>query len=202
MSKHNIENKESSVISAMFNNIAGKYDFLNHFLSFGIDKYWRRKAVKLLANQVLAKGQNKVLDLACGTGDSTIELSKCGFEVIGADIAEKMVEHAIAKSASIKNISIPPKFEIGNAESLSYQDNYFNAVTIFFGIRNFNKREQCLSEIYRVTKEGGVIVILEFAKPKNYLIRFFIIFILMRYCLLLVGWYLRIKKRMNIYLIL
>ncbi|MEF9986747.1 MAG: bifunctional demethylmenaquinone methyltransferase/2-methoxy-6-polyprenyl-1,4-benzoquinol methylase UbiE [Bacteroidales bacterium] len=171
-------NKDSGTISGMFNEIAPSYDFLNHLLSFNIDKYWR----SLMVNFLLKHGSTingevplKVLDIACGTGDSTIALYKKGFNVTGIDIAEKMMEVAIKKNKKIVQKSPLihlPIYILGSAEALPFPESSFDAVTISFGIRNFNNRAQCLADILRVIKPNGVLAILEFAKPKNKIIRF------------------------------
>lgn len=178
----------------MFNGIAGNYDFLNHLLSFNIDKYWRSRMVNFLlelpGNQTHSY---KVLDIACGTGDSSIALYKKGMTVTGIDIAQKMMDIAIAKNKKLeqgqkqgkcnmaereqsekeKVSGVPlPEYKLASAEEIPFPDNSFDAVTISFGIRNFNHRPQCLEEIYRVIKPGGAIAVLEFAKPKNSIIRF------------------------------
>lgn len=153
-------NKESEKISAMFNSIAGSYDFLNHLLSFGIDRRWRA----LLVKKLIKKKPVKVLDIACGTGDLTIALAKQKIEVTGLDFAAKMVE--IAKQKSSK-ITPTPSYIIASAHSIPFPDNLFDAVTIGFGIRNFEKRGESLLEINRVLKKGGMLAILEFATPKN-----------------------------------
>lgn len=196
-----IGNKKSSAISAMFNSIAGEYDFLNHLLSLGTDKRWRSRSAKYLQKRLITSctegaseekrgkvetnvsegrqvGRRALLDLACGTGDSCIALWKHGFEVTGADISEGMLRIAKEKNkrfkgrANRKEVSEPPKYVIGNAENLDFKENSFDAVTIFFGIRNFDKRERCLKEIYRVTKKGGMLAIVEFAKPRNKIVKF------------------------------
>ncbi len=156
--------KDRESVSSMFNNIASKYDLLNHLLSLGIDKIWRRKLLKF----VKANNPEKVLDLACGTGDMTIALSRAGFEVIGADIAEKMLDVARAKSKRINYKSItPPVYILASADSIPMPDDSFDSVTITFGIRNFENRKSSLQEILRVLKKGGHLAILEFATPKN-----------------------------------
>jgi len=165
-------NKEASAISGMFNSIAASYDRLNHTLSFGVDILWRRKLIsKLKQNRV-----HRVLDVACGTGDLTMEIARHGYEVTGMDIAEKMVD--VAKRKDLERMAKARKhgegserssadFVICSAEELPFADATFDAVTISFGIRNFNNRQQCLSEIYRVTRQGGSLYILEFALPSN-----------------------------------
>ncbi|HBY01951.1 MAG TPA: bifunctional demethylmenaquinone methyltransferase/2-methoxy-6-polyprenyl-1,4-benzoquinol methylase UbiE [Rikenellaceae bacterium] len=156
--------KDRNIISAMFNNIAGSYDFLNHLLSLGIDKIWRKKLIKHLMSSYPAK----VLDLATGTGDIAIELFRKGIEVTGIDIAQKMLDKATEKCAAESKSSTPlPVFILASADEIPFPENSFDAVTIGFGIRNFENREQSLKEIFRVTNNGGQLAILEFASPKN-----------------------------------
>lgn len=166
-------NKEREKISAMFNNIAGSYDLLNHLLSFGIDKRWRKK----LIGRVMIRNPKRVLDIACGTGDLTLALYKKGIEVTGLDIADKMMEVAKVKchkysmkQSSLKSIK-EPDFVCASADSIPFDDKSFDAVTIGFGIRNFENRGESLLEINRVLKNGGTLAILEFATPKNRLWR-------------------------------
>ncbi len=163
--------KDRAGISAMFNNIAGSYDILNHLLSFGIDRYWRRVLVK----RVIKRNPKKILDIACGTGDLTISLFKKGVEVTGLDIADKMI--AIAKKKSDKASkkysagTCIPNYICCSADELPFENSTFDAVTIGFGIRNFENRGESLLEIRRVLKKGGTLAILEFATPKNKLWR-------------------------------
>lgn len=176
--------KDTGTISAMFNGIAPSYDILNHILSFNIDKYWRGKMVKFLRSNIGVE-QPKVLDIACGTGDSSIALYKAGMNVSGMDIAQKMLDVAIEKNTPLKRRAakydakhpqspLPPlpDYILASAEKLPFVDDKFDAVSISFGIRNFNNRDICLREIYRVIKPGGVLAILEFAKPQNRVVRF------------------------------
>ena len=159
--------KDRASISAMFNNIAHSYDLLNHLLSFGIDKYWR----SLLVKKVIQIKPSEILDIACGTGDLTIALYKRGINVTGLDIANRMID--IAKKKSDKYIerypgrAARPIFITGSADSIPLSDKSFDAVTIGFGIRNFENRGESLLEINRVLKSGGVLAILEFATPGN-----------------------------------
>ncbi|MFA7116653.1 MAG: bifunctional demethylmenaquinone methyltransferase/2-methoxy-6-polyprenyl-1,4-benzoquinol methylase UbiE [Bacteroidales bacterium] len=151
--------KNKEVIKDMFNSIAPTYDSLNHLLSFNVDKRWRKKLIISLNEKKL-----KVLDLACGTGDLSEALYDKGYDVIGADYSEKMLEIAKNRANQThKNI----KYIRSNAEHLSFEDEVFDVVTISFGIRNFDKREVCLSEIFRVLKKNGKLRILEFSIPKN-----------------------------------
>ncbi|MDD3273097.1 MAG: bifunctional demethylmenaquinone methyltransferase/2-methoxy-6-polyprenyl-1,4-benzoquinol methylase UbiE [Bacteroidales bacterium] len=156
--------KERNKISAMFNGIAGSYDFLNHLLSLGIDRHWRRVLIK----HVLKRNPNNALDIATGTGDIAIALYKVGVETTGIDIADQMVEVAKSKCSKLKKSSIPlPGFLIASADDIPYPDNSFQLVTIGFGIRNFENRKRAIEEIFRVLKVGGELAILEFAEPRN-----------------------------------
>jgi len=182
--KDNIPGKDRAAISSMFNSIAEKYDFLNHILSLGIDRGWRRKLVKFVklnsspynTGNASVLSNAKVLDLACGTGDLTIALYKAGLEVVGVDIAEKMLDIAKAKNTRLpakkaqkeNSLNIPkPEYILASADSIPLPDNSFNAVTIAFGIRNFENRSNSLQDIKRVLTAGGYLAIIEFATPKN-----------------------------------
>tara|TARA_E500000331_G_scaffold354234_1_gene406746 strand:- start:735 stop:1457 length:723 start_codon:yes stop_codon:yes gene_type:complete len=149
-------------IAAMFNSISGKYDFLNHFLSLGIDILWRKRAVRLLK-----KYQPKlILDIATGTGDFAIEaLSLNPEKIIGVDISEGML--SIGREKLIKK-NLTDKIELlsGDSEVLPFEDNFFDAVIVSFGVRNFENLEKGLSDMLRVLKPGGKVLILEFSKPK------------------------------------
>jgi demethylmenaquinone methyltransferase / 2-methoxy-6-polyprenyl-1,4-benzoquinol methylase len=159
--------KDRESISAMFNNIAHRYDLLNHLLSFGVDRYWRGVLVKRL----MQNRPSNLLDIACGTGDLTIAIYKKGVNVTGLDIAGKMLEIAKRKSDNCfekrKSGAGRPKYIKGSADSIPFEDNSFDAVTIGFGIRNFENRGESLLEINRVLKKGGALAILEFATPRN-----------------------------------
>ncbi len=151
-------------IAAMFNSISGKYDFLNHFLSLGIDILWRKRAVRLLK-----KHQPKlILDIATGTGDFAIEaLSLNPEKIIGVDISEGML--SVGREKLIQR-HVPDKIELisGDSEFLPFEDNFFDAVIVSFGVRNFENLEKGLSDMLRVLKPGGKVVILEFSKPKSF----------------------------------
>lgn len=163
----NLKNKKKKHISRMFDSIAHKYDFLNHFLSFGIDKYWRATAINILKKYKI----NYLLDIATGTGDFAIEASKIpGIKIEAVDISENML--AIGREKIIKmGILDIITFKHQSAESLHYPDNSFDAVTVAFGVRNFENLNSGLSEMYRVLKPGGIAVILEFSKPKVFFFR-------------------------------
>lgn len=148
-------------ITNMFNNISGTYDFLNHFLSFGIDTIWRRKAIKMLSPYE----PKTILDAATGTADLAISSLKIKPEkVIGIDLSENML--AIGKD-KIKQRKFDDLIELklGDAEDLEFNDNSFDAAIVAFGVRNFENLQKGLREINRVLKSGTPIVVLEFSKP-------------------------------------
>ena len=158
-------NKSRETISSMFDSIAPVYDRLNHLLSFGIDRSWRRRLVRAVSSFcALRGGEVKVLDMACGTGDVSIALRRKGLDVVGADISENMLALARKKAPGID-------FRYGDASELPFADGSFDAVTIAFGIRNFDKRAQCIRELHRVLKNGGMLAIAEFSIPRNRLWR-------------------------------
>ena len=151
----------------MFDNISARYDFMNHFLSFGIDRIWRRKAVHLLKDiQPLY-----ILDLATGTGDFALALLKLKpKKIVGMDISKGMLDVGIKKMKERKVDHII-EMKHGDSEALPFESNSFDAVTVSFGVRNFEDLSQGLSEMLRVTRPGGKIVILEFSKPKKFPIK-------------------------------
>jgi len=148
-------------VAEMFDNIAPKYDFLNHFLSFGIDKIWRRKAIRLLMKYNPAN----ILDVATGTGDFGIESLKTGAQkVVGVDISEEMLAVGRVK---IEKLGLGNRIVLqqGDSEELKFSDNSFDAVTVAFGVRNFENLSKGIDEIFRVLKPGGIVCVLEFSKP-------------------------------------
>ena len=154
-------------VAEMFNNISAKYDFLNHFLSLGIDKLWRKKAVKLM-KQV---NPTRVLDMATGTGDFALEsLVLKPTEIVGLDISEGMLDMGRQKMKK-KGVDHIISMRLGDSEAIPYDDNYFDALTVGFGVRNFQNLEKGLSDMLRVIKPGGMAVILEFSKPKKFPIK-------------------------------
>ena len=151
-------------VEAMFNDIAPKYDFLNHFLSMGIDIQWRKKVKKLIA----PLQPKSILDVATGTADLAIELSKLNPEkIVGVDIASKMLEIGKEKVKARKLDNVI-ELQLGDSENLAFQNNSFDAVTVAFGVRNFENLQKGLSEMHRVLKPGGITAILEFSKPKTF----------------------------------
>ncbi len=161
---YNQEEGKKEQIAQMFNNIAPKYDLLNHTLSLGIDVLWRKKAVKLLK-----KTQPKsVLDIATGTGDFAIEnLGSGAHQVTGIDISKGMIEVGI-KKVNQKKLADRVNLHIGDAENLPFPNDHFDAITVGFGVRNFENLKQGLSEMYRVLKPGGLCLVLEFSKPRKF----------------------------------
>lgn len=148
----------------MFNNIARKYDFLNHFLSMGIDKLWRRKAVKLLKTLE----PKRILDIATGTGDFAIANLKLNPEkVVGIDISTEMLAVGREKIAK-KNLQDKIELLEGDSENIQFADHFFDAITVAFGVRNFENLEKGLQEMNRVVRPGGKVVVLEFSKPKKF----------------------------------
>jgi demethylmenaquinone methyltransferase/2-methoxy-6-polyprenyl-1,4-benzoquinol methylase len=152
------ETEHARAVRAMFAGIAGRYDLLNHVLSLNIDKRWRRRVRAKLAD-VIARPDAIVLDVACGTGDLSIELrTDARAAVIGTDFCRPMLEVAKSKSSAIP-------FVEGDAMAMSYADNTFDAVTIAFGLRNLSNFREGLNELHRVLKPGGKLVVLEFSAP-------------------------------------
>ena len=151
-------------VAEMFNNISKRYDFLNHFLSLGIDKIWRRKAVNMLR----PLNPKRILDLASGTGDFAIESLKLNpTEIVGMDISEGMLEVGRVKMKT-KGYDNVITMRWGDSEDLPFEDGYFDALTVGFGVRNYENLEKGLAEMLRVVRKGGKIVILEFSKPKKF----------------------------------
>jgi demethylmenaquinone methyltransferase/2-methoxy-6-polyprenyl-1,4-benzoquinol methylase len=160
----NSEKSKKEEVAEMFDKISAKYDFLNHFLSLGIDKIWRKKAVKMLKEIQ----PQRILDIATGTGDFAIEsLSLKPKEVVGLDISEGMLEKGREKMIK-KKIDHIVSMQLGDSENIPYEDNYFDALTVGFGVRNFENLDIGLSEMLRVVRPGGKILILEFSKPKKF----------------------------------
>ncbi len=151
-------------VEQMFDNISGNYDDLNRVISFGIDQKWRNKVVNLVS----ATNPKNVLDIATGTGDLAIMLSKTHAEkIVGIDISAGMLDIGKKKIAA-KNLSQIIEMRQEDSEALTFDDNSFDAVTVAFGIRNFETLEKGLAEILRVLKPGGIFVILETSVPAKF----------------------------------
>jgi demethylmenaquinone methyltransferase/2-methoxy-6-polyprenyl-1,4-benzoquinol methylase len=152
------ELQHAAAVREMFSGIASRYDLLNHVLSLNIDKRWRRRVRKNLA-EILDNNDAVVLDVACGTGDLSIELKRdAKAKVIGTDFCRPMLEIAAEKSATIPFIE-------GDAMNLGFADDVFDAATIAFGLRNLSNVADGLAELYRVVKPGGSLAVLEFSAP-------------------------------------
>lgn len=148
-------------VAKMFDKISGKYDFLNHFLSLGIDILWRKKAVKILKKYPI----DHLLDVATGTGDFALEaLALKPSKINGIDISEGMLAVGKEKIKKLGKQNIIT-LEKGDSENLHFEDNTFDAVIVAFGVRNFENLGKGISEILRVLKPGGVFLVLEFSKP-------------------------------------
>ncbi|MBK7708975.1 MAG: bifunctional demethylmenaquinone methyltransferase/2-methoxy-6-polyprenyl-1,4-benzoquinol methylase UbiE [Acidobacteria bacterium] len=156
------ELEHARAVREMFSGIAGKYDFLNHFLSVNIDKRWRRLVSRSLKD-VLDDANALVLDVACGTGDLAVELQRSGkAKVVGTDFCRPML--AVAAEKNGKNgLSIP--YLEADGMNLSFADSTFDAITIAFGLRNFSNWKAGLVEFHRLLKPGGRLAILEFSAP-------------------------------------
>jgi demethylmenaquinone methyltransferase/2-methoxy-6-polyprenyl-1,4-benzoquinol methylase len=153
-------NKKQQV-TKMFDTISKEYDGLNRVISFGIDIKWRNKVVDIISQ----KQPNSILDIATGTGDLAISLTKTGAkDIVGLDISDGMLEVGRKKIAS-KKLDSTISMIIGDSENLPFEDHSFDAITVAFGVRNFENLEKGLSEILRVLKPNGVFVILETSVP-------------------------------------
>ena len=156
-------------VREMFDHIAPTYDQLNHVLSMNVDKLWRRHALR----EIVDGSAQRILDVACGTGDSTISIAKAageGSTVTGVDISEGMMALVEGKAAKA-GVADRIRLQVADGEALPYEDGAFDCVTCAFGIRNFEHKEQGLSEFRRVLKPGGKAVILELSVPQNRVVR-------------------------------
>lgn len=151
-------------VSGMFDRISGKYDFLNHFLSMGIDKGWRKKAI----NSLKAIQPKNILDVATGTGDLAIAALRLNpTKIVGIDISEGMLEVG-RKKIKTKNLDDKIELLLGDSEQIHFEDNAFDAITCAYGVRNFENLEKGLKEMARVMRSGGRLAILEFSRPKKF----------------------------------
>ena len=166
------QNQKSSKkiqVRQMFDGISPQYDLLNRIISGGIDIKWRKNVVDFLVK----KKPQKILDVATGTGDLAVALIKTqASEIIGIDISKGMLDigkEKVKKNQCDKKI----KMEIGDSENIDYPENYFDAVTVAFGVRNFDNLDKGLGEILRVLRPGGNLVILETSVPQKFLVKQF-----------------------------
>ncbi len=169
-------------VAKMFDNIAPRYDFLNHLLSLNVDHYWRWRMI----NRLKGIQPKKILDVATGTGDVAIAAMRLKpTEVVGVDISAEMLEVGKGKMKK-KKLDKIVTMQLGDAENLEFADNSFDAITVAFGVRNFEHLQKGIKELNRVLKPNGKLVVLEFSKPKAFPIKQFYNFYF-KYILPLVG---------------
>jgi demethylmenaquinone methyltransferase/2-methoxy-6-polyprenyl-1,4-benzoquinol methylase len=162
----NLGKKEQ--VAQMFDNISENYDGLNRVISFGIDVKWRKKVIQLIG----ANKPKKILDIATGTGDLAIMMSDLNADkIVGLDISQGMLEVGKQKIAA-QELSHKIDMVHGDSENIPFEDNYFDAITVSFGVRNFENLDIGLQEIARVLKPGGVFVVLETAVPTHPVYKF------------------------------
>ena len=161
------QEEKSTYVRRMFNGISRHYDFLNHFLSAGVDRHWRKRAIR-----ISHLGTDELfLDVACGTGDLSIEALKVDrIKVVAVDFAENMLQGFTVKKTKM---SLDGKVELvqADAEKLPFPDETFDVTAVAFGARNFGDLRAGLTEMHRVIKRNGRIVVLEFSKPRHFLLR-------------------------------
>jgi demethylmenaquinone methyltransferase/2-methoxy-6-polyprenyl-1,4-benzoquinol methylase len=164
---YNSDKSKKEQVAEMFDNISHRYDFLNHFLSMGIDKLWRKQVVKMIRKQA----PEKILDIATGTADLAIAMAYSGAKHIqGIDISEGMLAVG-RKKIEDKKLQHLITLQWGDSEDIPFPDAEFDAVTVAFGVRNFEHPLKGLQEIHRVLKPGGMIYVLEFSQPQKFPIR-------------------------------
>ena len=161
----NLNEGKRAAVESMFDSIAWRYDFLNHFLSFNFDRLWRRRAIKTISKSYKTP---KILDVATGTGDLAIAAMKLNpSKISGIDISHKMLEigrEKVQRKGFAGKIDLIP----GDSEKIPFDDNIFDVAMVAFGIRNFSDPQKGLSEMKRVIREGGMIMVLEFSKPSGF----------------------------------
>ncbi|HPT21520.1 MAG TPA: bifunctional demethylmenaquinone methyltransferase/2-methoxy-6-polyprenyl-1,4-benzoquinol methylase UbiE [Bacteroidales bacterium] len=163
--KYNLKEDKRAAVESMFDSIAWRYDFLNHFLSFGIDRLWRRRAIRIISRSYK---NPDILDVATGTGDLAIAAMKIHpLKVTGIDISTEMLKIGKKK---IEKKGFSEKIELvqGDSEKIPFDDNSFDVAMVAFGVRNFADPLKGLSEMNRVIRPGGMIVVLEFSKPSSF----------------------------------
>lgn len=161
---YNTDAGKKKEVEDMFDNIAPKYDLLNHVLSMKIDVLWRNTLVKWMSKDV----PKEVLDVATGTGDLAIAVQKgTGADVVGLDLSQQMLNVGIDKIKKL-NLDANISMQKGDAENLPFDNNKFDAVSVAFGVRNFENLEKGLSELRRVVKENSSVYILEFSKVEGF----------------------------------
>lgn len=169
---YNDTKSKKKQVEQMFDNISENYDFLNRLLSFNIDIYWRNQ----LEKKVVAYNPGKILDVATGTADLALEhAKKTKAAITGLDLSQKMLDYGQVK-VNKKGLKDRIKLIKGDAEKLSFQNEEFDIVTVSFGVRNFENLEKGISEMGRVLKSGGKLLILEFSKPSGFFAPFFMFY--------------------------
>ncbi|MBX3163943.1 MAG: bifunctional demethylmenaquinone methyltransferase/2-methoxy-6-polyprenyl-1,4-benzoquinol methylase UbiE [Bacteroidetes bacterium] len=164
---YNSQQEKKEQVAQMFDNIANRYDLLNSILSLGIHKGWRKKCVNILKT----KQPKFILDVATGTGDFAVECAKLNPEKItGIDISAGMMNFGKEKVKKL-NLDHLISFELGNAETVNFPDSSFDAIVVGFGVRNFQNLEKGLSNLYRMLKPNGQLLVLEFSYPTNVFIK-------------------------------
>ena len=188
--------EKRKVVESMFNSIARRYDFLNCFLSFGIDKLWRKRAIKIISKQYK---NPYILDVATGTADLAIAAVKAvDTKVVGIDISEKMLE--IGKEKIIKKILFERISLLrADSENIPFPDKNFDVAMVAFGVRNFSDPIKGLSEMHRILQNSGMIMVLEFSKPNGFPFRYLYNFYFRR-VLPLIGWLFSGEKEAYSYL--
>lgn len=161
---YHTDTSKKEQVAQMFDNIAFRYDFLNSLLSLGIHKGWRRKCVKLIA----PGKPRQILDVATGTADFAIECAKLNPErIVGIDISEGMMQHGREKLRKL-HLEGLITLQSGDAETVSFSDDTFDAIVVGFGVRNFETLEKGLDNMLRVLKPGGKLCVLEFSYPRKF----------------------------------
>ena len=161
------DGSKTQQVSKMFDNIAKHYDFLNHFLSLGIDKIWRRKMI----NELVEVNPKRILDVATGTADVAIntikQLKIKDLKIVGIDISNEMLNVGRKKLVT-EGVNEAIELQLADSENLPFQNNNFDAVTVAYGVRNFENLERGLAEMHRVLNANGKIVVLEFSRPRMF----------------------------------
>jgi len=161
---YNTERSKKEEVAEMFNSISSRYDFLNHFLSLGIDHIWRRKAIR----ELKSLQPKRILDLATGTGDFAIAALRLNpTKIVGMDISKGMLSMGEIKMKK-RGFDRVIEMKLGDSEAIPFENDSFDAITVGFGVRNFENLNSGLSEMLRVTRKDGKIIILEFSKPKKF----------------------------------
>jgi demethylmenaquinone methyltransferase/2-methoxy-6-polyprenyl-1,4-benzoquinol methylase len=161
----NLKENRKDAVKFMFDSIAWRYDFLNHFLSFGIDRFWRKRAIKIISKSYK---NPHILDVATGTGDLAIAAMKLNpVKISGIDISQKMLKKGKEK-INRKGFSGKIELMTGDSEKIPFGDSVFDVAMVAFGVRNFSDPLKSLLEMKRVIRNEGMIMVLEFSKPSRF----------------------------------